>query len=524
MPETHPRSPGLVSLVGGGPGDPGLITVRGLERLRAADVVVHDHLVSQALIELARPDAERVYAGKWAGSRAMTQQQINELLVDRANRVGPKGLVVRLKGGDPFLFGRGGEEAGWLAAHGVPFEVVPGPSAAIAVPAYAGIPVTDRRASSSLLVVTGHEDPSRPMDRVRWERMATAADTLVVLMGTRHIASIAAALVAGGRPSSTPAAVVQWGTLPAQRIAEGTLADIATRVADAGIGPPSTLIVGDVVALRGQLAWFDRRPLHGARVLVTRARDQAAGLVEALEQQGAEVLVLPVLAFAPPESTGALDDALARIGVYDWLILTSTNAVDAAFERIRAAGGDARSLAAVRICAVGPATADRLEAHGIVADLVPEDATGEGVLAALEQALGRAGLGQSRFLMPRAAEGRDVIPAGIAAAGGTIDVVAAYRTICPDEPDAAPVLRALREGALHVVTLTSPSAVRNLVGRLGGDEQALDLLGRARIATIGPTTSTAVRALGLAVHAEAAPHTADGLADAVARALAWTAR
>lgn len=510
------RAVGLVSLVGAGPGDPGLITVRGMERLRAADVVVHDHLVSAALLDAARPEAERIYAGKWAGARALSQQQINELLVDRARRAR---LVVRLKGGDPFLFGRGGEEAAWLAAHGVPFEVVPGPSAALAVPAYAGIPVTDRRASSSLLVVTGHEDPARPMDRVRWERMATAADTLVVLMGARRLAAIAAAMVAGGRAPATPAAVVQWGTTAAQRTVTGTLADIAARAAAAAIGSPATLVVGDVVALRSEIAWFDRRPLHGARVLVTRAREQAGGLVEALEALGADVLVLPVLAFAPPESTAPLDSALARLDTYGWVILTSANAVDALFERIRALNGDARLLAPVCICAVGPATAERLEAHGIVADLVPEEATAEGVLSALEQALGRAGLASGRFLMPRAAEGRDVIPAGIAALGGFIEVVTAYRTVCPEEPDPGPALQALRSGALHAVTLTSPSAVRNLVGRLGGGEEALDLLGRVRIATIGPTTSTAARALGLPVHAEASPHTADGLADAVARAL-----
>lgn len=509
------QSRGFVSLVGAGPGDPGLLTVRGLERLREADVVVHDHLVSPAVVALARPAAERVYAGKWAGSRAMSQQQINELLVDRA-RLGRR--VVRLKGGDPFLFGRGGEEATWLAERGIPFEVVPGPSAAIAVPAYAGIPVTDRRAASSLLVVTGHEDPKRPLDRVKWEHVATAADTIVVLMGARRLGDIAEALIAGGRPAETPAALVEWGTTPSQRTVTAPLAEIAARAADAGFGSPATLVVGDVVALRDRIAWFDRRPLHGARVLVTRALDQSAPLVRALEERGAAVMLLPVLAFAPPASTGALDDAVLHLGRYRWLILTSANAVDALFDRVRACGLDARALAPVRVCAVGPATRARLEAFGIVPDLEPEEATGEGVLAALTGALGAAGVAEARFLMPRAAEGREVIPDGIVAAGGAIDVVTAYRTICPDDTDPAPVVQSLQDGALHAVTLTSPSAVRNLVGRLGEGGRAL--LARTALVTIGPTTSTAVRSLGLPVAAEASPHTAEGLVDAVVRALA----
>ena len=490
--------------------------MRGLERLSAADVVVHDHLVSPAVLELARAGAERIYAGKWAGSRAMSQRQINELLADRARR-GQR--VVRLKGGDPFLFGRGGEEASFLAERGVPFEVVPGPSAAIAVPAYAGIPVTDRRASSSLLVVTGHEDPAGPMDRVRWEHIATAADTIVVLMGARRLDAIAGALMAGGLPPETPAAMIEWGTTSSQRTVAAPLGAIAAEVASAGLGAPSTLIVGDVVRLREHVAWFDRRPLHGARVLVTRSRDQAGPLVRALEERGADVTLLPVLAVAPPESTGALDDAVTHLARYGWLILTSTNAVDALFERIRSCGLDARALSPVRVCAVGPATQERLEAYGIVADLVPEEATGEGVLAALSQALGGAGLAEARFLMPRAVEGREVIPDGIVAAGGAIDVVTAYRTICPDDGDAGAVARALREGRLHAVTLTSPSAVRNLLGRLGGGDEARVLLARAALVTIGPTTSTAVRASGLVVAAEASPHTADGLVDAVLRAL-----
>jgi uroporphyrinogen III methyltransferase/synthase len=507
-----PRREGFVSLVGAGPGDPGLITVRGKERLRAAEVVVYDHLVGRALLDEAPAESERIYVGKWAGNRAMPQEEICALLVERAQR-GQR--VVRLKGGDPFVFGRGGEEASALAAHGVAFEVVPGVSAVSAVPAYAGIPVTDRRASSSFIVVTGHEDPTRGLDRVRWGVIAQAADTIVVLMGTSRLAAIARALIEGGRPPETPAAVIQWGSTPEQRTVTATLAEIAAAVAEAGLKAPSTLVVGDVVALRERLRWFDNRPLHGARVLVTRSREQAAGLGEELARLGAVPVYFPVLAIAPPASTAALDHAVSRLAEYDWLVLTSTNAVDALFERMGASGIDARALAGCRVCAVGPATAASLELRGIIADLVPEEASGEGVLAALSGALGERGLAEARFLMPRAEEGRDVIPDGISAAGGRIDVVTAYRTVCPEEPDAAALAGRLLDGGVRAVTFTSPSAVRNLLGRLGGGERARALLDRAAIVTIGPTTTAAVEASGLRVAAEAAPHTVKGLVDAV---------
>ena len=513
MGEAAEGGVGLVSLVGAGPGDPRLITVRGLERLRAADVVIHDHLVSKDLLAEAPPGAERIYVGKWAGARAMPQSDINELLVTQA-RLGRR--VVRLKGGDPFVFGRGGEEATHLADRGVPFEVVPGVSAISAVPAYAGIPVTDRRAASSFIVVTGHEDPSREAERVRWDRIAKAADTVVVLMGTTRLPQIARALVHGGRSEHTPAAVIQWGTTPRQRTVVGTLADIAERVVTEGITAPSTLIVGDVVALREHHRWFDTRPLLGRCVLLTRAAERSDTLATALAELGADTFSFPVIATGPPESLAALDAAIARLPGYDWVVFTSSNAVDAFMARLEVAGRDLRALGGVRVCCVGPATAARTASVGLLADLVPKDATAEGVMVALEEALGTSGIARSRFLMPRAEEGRDVIPEGIAAAGGTIDVVTAYRTVCPEQPDAGELVALLERRAISAVTLTSPSCVRNLAKRLGGEERLRALLHGVAVATIGPTTSTAARKAGLPVDVEASPHTVEGLVQALA--------
>lgn len=483
-----------VYLVGAGPGDPGLLTRRGAEVLARADVVVYDRLAAPALLALAPPGAELVDVGKAPGRAAMTQEQINELLVARGERGAE---VVRLKGGDPFVFGRGGEEAEACIAAGVPFEVVPGITSAIAAPAYAGIPVTHRGLSTSFTVVTGHEDPAKGTTDTDWDALAKAGGTLVILMGAARIGEIARALVAGGRDPDTPVAAVRWGTRPEQRTVRATLATIA----QAGVEAPSAIVVGAVAAL--DLAWFERRPLFGRRIVVTRAREQASELRARLEALGAQVVEMPAIEIEP------VDFALPDLRAYEWVVFTSANGVDAFFDRgLLSAGLDARALASSRVAAIGPGTADALRRRGIVADLVPERFVAESLLDAFP-----APSGPARVLLARAEVARDVLPEGLEAKGYTTDVLPVYRTR-PAAPDPAD-LEALRAGAVDAVTFTSSSTVTNLCDAVGPLPDPPPL-----VVSIGPVTSATARARGLTVDAEADPHTIDGLVDALARVLA----
>jgi len=482
-----------VYLVGAGPGDPGLLTRRGEELLRRADVVVYDRLASRALLDLTRPGAELVDAGKAPGGVALTQEQINEVLVAR----GRAGLtVVRLKGGDPFVFGRGGEEAEACRDACVPFEVVPGVTSAIAAPAYAGIPVTHRGVATSLTIVTGHEDPTKPGSDTDWDALARAGGTLVVLMGAGNATEIARQLMAGGRPASTPVAAVRWGTRPEQRTVRGTLGAIAELRVEA----PSAIVIGDVAAL--DLGWFEQRPLFGRRVVVTRAREQASALRTRLEDLGAEVIELPSIAVEP------LDFELPALDGYSWCIFTSANGVEAFFERgLAPAGLDARALAATRVAAIGPGTCEALARHGIRADLVPERFVAESLVAAFPDP---AEPGE-RVLVARAESARDVIPTSLTAGGYVVDVLAVYRTI-PVTPDAGDLAR-VRAGEVDAVTFTSSSTVNNFCDAVG------PVASPPRVFSIGPVTSDTVRARGMTVHAEADPHTIDGLVQAVCAAL-----
>ena len=479
-----------VYLVGAGPGDPGLLTRRGEELLRRADVVVYDRLASRVLLDLAPSGAERVDVGKAPGRAAMEQQQINELLVAR----GRAGLVVvRLKGGDPFVFGRGGEEAESCRDAGVPFEVVPGITSAIAAAAYAGIPVTHRGLSTSFTVVTGHEDPTKGGTDTDWDALARAGGTLVVLMGAGRLTEIAATLIAGGRAASTPVAAVRWGTRPEQRTVRGTLATIAAL----GVESPSAIVIGDVAGL--DLAWFEARPLFGRRIVVTRAREQASELRTRLEQLGAEVIELPSIALQPVEF------ALPVLGAYEWLVFTSANGVDAFFDRgLEPAGLDARALASVRVAAIGPGTERALATRGIRADLVPERFVAESLLEAFPDPSSAA----SRVLLARAESARDVLPEGLAARGYAVDVLAVYRTV-PVLPDPTDVAR-VRSGEVDAITFTSSSTVANFCDAVGPFEGEQPL-----VVSIGPITSQTATQRGLVVHAEADPHTIDGLVDAV---------
>ena len=482
-----------VYLVGAGPGDPGLLTRRGAEVLGRADVVVHDRLADASLLDLAPPGAARVDVGKTPGS-PVRQGDIDALLVER----GRAGLeVVRLKGGDPFVFGRGGEEATALLAAGVPFEVVPGVTSAVAVPAYAGIPVTHRGLSTSFTVVTGHLGHDSEADG-SLEALAAAGGTIVVLMGVAKRKEIARRLMDGGLPPTTPVAAVRWGTRPDQATTRTTL----ERLPDAELEPPVTLVVGRVAAL--DLAWFERRPLFGRRVVVTRAREQASELTSRLREAGAETVELPAIAITDPADGGAALRAAARqVGAYRWVVFTSARAVERFVPLLR----DARSFGAASLAAIGPGTADALGARNLVADLVPPRFVAESLLESFPRP--SPGPVRQRVLLPRAAVARDVLPEGLRAAGWEVDVVEAYRA-APVPPDAA-TLAAVREA--DAITFTASSTVTNYLEAAGRD--AVPPL----VACIGPVTAATARAAGLAVDVVADVHTIDGLVAALVAAL-----
>jgi uroporphyrinogen III methyltransferase/synthase len=475
--------PGIVYLVGAGPGDPGLMTRRSLELISAADVVLYDRLIPPGALDGVRPRAELRYVGKEPGEPAMPQEQINELLVE-LGRAGRR--VVRLKGGDPFVFGRGGEEAEALAAAGVRFEVVPGVTAGVAAPAYAGIPVTHRDQASAVAFVTGHEDPSKDGSALDWEALARFPGTLVFYMGIKNLPLIAERLTAAGRSASEPAAVVARGTLAAQRTVTGTLADIASRVAEAQVGPPAITVVGPVAQLRETLAWLEQRPLHGEVVAVTRARAQASELAARLSGLGADVVETPAIRIEPLP--------VEPPGPADLICFTSPNGVRLYFSAL---AGDARSLAGTRIAAIGPGTAAALGEQGVHADVVPERFVAEGLLEALaeEDLTGR------RVLIARAADARDTLPDGLRERGALVEVLALYRTV------AEPLTESL-DGVTYV-TFTSSSTVRYFLSAAGA------LPHGARTASIGPVTSATLREHGLEPDVEAERHDIDGLVAAL---------
>jgi uroporphyrinogen III methyltransferase/synthase len=483
-----------VYLVGAGPGDPGLLTLRGAEVLQRAGVVVYDRLVASGLLDLAPADAERVYVGKAPGRNEMSQDEINALLVERG-RAGQ--AVVRLKGGDPFVFGRGGEEAEALADGGVPFEVVPGVTSAIGAPAYAGIPVTHRGASTHFTVVTGHEDPTKASTDVDWDALAGAGGTIVILMGAGRIAEIADRLLAGGLSPDTPVAAVRNGTRADQRTVRATLATVAA----AGVQAPAAIVVGEVARL--DLAWFESRPLFGRSVVVTRAREQASELRRRLEALGAEVVELPAITIE------AVDFDVPDLDRYRWLVFTSANGVGAFFDRgLAPAGLDARALAGRRVAAIGPGTAAALAERGVRADLLPERFVAESLLEAFPP----SPTGDERVLLARAEQARDVLPAGLAERGYAVDVLPVYRTVT-GSPDAA-VLERVRRGDADAITFTSSSTVTNLCDQLGEVPAPQPL-----VVSIGPVTSKTALERGLRVDVEAAEHTIEGLIDALLGAL-----
>ncbi len=505
-PPPDPRRPALVSLVGAGPGDPSLITIGGAARLAEADVIVYDRLANPALLAHARADAERIYAGKEPDRHALTQDQINALLVEHG-LAGKR--VVRLKGGDPFVFGRGGEEAEALAAAGVPFEIIPGVTSAIAAPAYAGIPVTHRALASSFAVVTAHEDPAKDASSIDWPRLATGVDTLLFLMGLERLPQIVARLIEHGRAASTPVAVIEWGTLPRQRVVSGTLETIAAAVRDAGIGAPAVTVVGEVVRLRDGLRWFDMRPLFGKRVLVTRTRDQASALSTELQAHGAEPIELPTIELTPSFDARAVASAIEdlRTAGYGWVIFSSPNAVDEFMRHLREAGLDVRAFGRTQIAAMGSGTRQPLAQSRLRADIVPQRFVAEGLLDAFSSRVMRG----QRVLLPRAEGARPQIVDGLEAMGARVDELTLYRSDVPASPDAEG-LRRLRAGEIDIATFASSSSVRNLVEMLGGDTAPLRA---TTIAAIGPITAQAVRDAGLEVGVTAEEYSIDGLVAAL---------
>ncbi|MDI3256538.1 MAG: uroporphyrinogen-III C-methyltransferase [Kyrpidia sp.] len=499
---------GTVYLVGAGPGDPGLITVKGAACLRRADVVVYDRLASPRLLHEVRPDAQRIYVGKAEGRHTLSQKEINALLV----RLAKEGrTVVRLKGGDPFVFGRGGEEAEVLAEHGIPFEVVPGVTSAVAVPAYAGIPVTHRDHTPSFAVVTGHEDPDKETSWIDWGKLSTGVGTLVFLMGVGRLPRIVEQLRLHGRPGSTPVALIRWGTRVEQRTVTGTLDTIVEEVRRRDFRSPAIIVVGDVVRLRARLNWFERKPLFGRRILVTRAREQASDLLMRIETLGGEPLEFPAIRFEPPESWEALDRALARDDL-TWLVFTSRNAVDAVWSRLLAAGRDARTLSGVRIAAVGPSTAAALRDHGVLPDFTAPEYRG----SALAEAMAPMLRGGDVVLLPRSNLASRDVPEVLAAAGAVVVEAEAYRTV-PGLEGVDEVRALLREKRIHGVTFTSSSTVRFLFEGLG-DEAGILMKG-VPVFCLGPVTEATARRMGLTVAGVARRATIDDLVDLVVREL-----
>lgn len=497
---------GTVYLIGAGPGDPGLLTLKAKACIETADVVVYDYLASPYLLDFASKDAEIIYVGKKGGDHTLTQDRINLLLVDKAKQ----GLnVARLKGGDPFVFGRGGEEAQILLGHGVSYEVVPGVTSAIAAPAYAGIPVTHREHTSFVSFITGHEDPTKKDSSMQWDVYAKSNATLVFLMGVKNLANIVKNLIAHGKASDTPVALVRWGTTTQQQTVTGTLETIVERVKEAGLKSPAIIIIGHVVSLREELAWFDQKPLFGKRIVITRARAQASNLVASLNRLGAHCIQIPTIKIVPPKDISPLKKAIVNIADYDWLVFTSVNGVKFFFDTLFALGKDVRCLGHLRFACIGPVTKERLMDYGIISDILPETYRAESVVDAF------SGIEMSgkKVLLPRAKVARTILPEELSKMGADVDEITAYETILADE-DKDELIHLLNDNQIDAVTFTSSSTVSNFVSLLDGYD-VQKLLKPVCLASIGPITSDTARSLGLNPDIEADAYTIPGLVDAL---------
>jgi len=498
---------GRVVLVGAGPGDPELITVKGLRFLRSADVVIYDYLANERLLAEVPASAEKIYVGKQHGRHTLSQEQINHLLIEKARS---HRLVVRLKGGDPFIFGRGSEEALALKEAGIPFEVVPGITAGAAVLTYAGIPASHRGLATSVSFITGHEDPTKESSDLDWPAIASMHGTLVFYMGLSNLPMIVNRLLENGRSPATPVALVRWGTTPRQQTVEGTLGDIVARVKAVGLKPPVIIVVGDVVALRQQINWFETKPLFGKRIVVTRSRSQISVLQSLLEALGAEILAFSTIEISEPESWQPLDSAIQEISKYDWIVFTSVNGVDAFFQRLHAQDKDSRALDHNFICAIGPATAERLRAFGIKADMQPKEFVTESVVEEFQKLSDLKG---KHILLPRADIARPLLKDELKRIGAAVTEVVAYRTRV-DEGTSPEVLSKLRSGEVDIITFTSSSTVKNFVAKIG-QENLTKWLSGVRIACIGPITSKTAAELGLQTHIMPDEYTIPALVQAI---------
>lgn len=511
------RSTPRVFIVGAGPGDPTLISVRGLRYLSAADVVAHDHLVHRRLLRSARSDAEMIDVGAAAPRQQLEQDAISFLLAEKA-REGK--TVVRLKWGDPFVFDSGAKEAIFLHEQGIPFEVVPGIPATIGALSYAGVPVTYPGAGDTLVLVRGHENETDAAPDVDWRSLARLTGTIVCYVGARQLLRVIKALLTHGRAAHDSAAVVYEGTRPGQRTVEGTLEELASTLGDAHGHGPAVLIVSQTVGLRQHLRWFDTRPLFGKRIIVTRAHEQAGDLVERLADLGADPIEAATIRIAPPDDFGPLDDVCARVEDFDWIVFTSTNGVDAFVRRLLTMGRDIRDLKGVGLCAIGPATAERLAKRGIRIDLIPDEHRTEAVAETLRAHANFAG---TRILLPRADLARDFLPRDLRAAGAAVEEVTAYRTVFerPDRPGDPDIYKMLLERKIDAITFTSASTVRSFVQQLGA-EPAADLLRPIVVASIGPVTADAAQQLDIKTTVMPTSYTIPALVDALAEHFAQT--
>jgi len=499
---------GKVYLVGAGPGDPGLLTLKARDCLGKADVVVYDHLANRVFLDYANERAELIYAGKKGGDHSLSQKEINKLILERA-RAGA--TVVRLKGGDPFVFGRGGEEAQELATEGIAFEVVPGVTSAVAVPAYAGIPLTHRDYTSTVAFITGHEDPTKNESTIAWDKLATGAGTLVFLMGVGNLAGIVNNLISHGRAPETPVAVIQRGTVTGQRTIAGDLNNICEKVKTAGLRPPAIIVVGDVVGLREELNWFEKRPLFGKRIIVTRARAQASDLVALLNDLGAQCIEFPTIEIVPPASWAQLDRSISELDKYSWVIFTSVNGVGSFFRRLLEHKKDMRDLGGIKIGAIGPRTAEAIRERGILPDLVPEEFRAEAIVDALKD----EAVEGKEILIPRAAEARDVLSIELKKMGARVEVVEAYRTSRPRHPTEE-IVELLRRGQIDVVTFTSSSTVTNFLSMFNSTVQEVrGWMRNVVIACIGPITAETAKKHGLSVGMVSREYTIKGLVESI---------
>jgi uroporphyrinogen III methyltransferase / synthase len=504
---------GKVYLVGAGPGDPGLITVKGRECIQKADVLIYDYLASPTLLRHANTKAEMIYVGKKGGDHTLSQDGINNLIVEKAKT---GAIVTRLKGGDPFIFGRGGEEAEVLIKAGIPFEVVPGVTSAIAAPAYAGIPLTHRKFTSTVAFITGHEDPNKDNSNIDWASLAKGIGTLVFLMGVKNLPDIVDQLIKNGKSPETPVALVRWGTTSRQKTVSGNLSDIVERVRAAKFKAPAIIVIGDVVRLREQMKWFENRPLLGKKVVVTRAREQSSDLVAKLSEMGADVLECPTIKVVPSENLSALDSAIADLKSYDWIVFTSVNGVKHFFDRLFVKGSDSRAMGHLRTAAIGPATADMLFKFGLKTDIIPENYRAESVV----EAFLKENIAGKKILLPRAQEARPILPVELRKMGAIVDEIITYRTI-QDRQNANILLEDLQNDGIDMVTFTSSSTVKNFKALIP-DDMFFSLMDGVTVACIGPITAETAQELGFNVHIIADEYTIPGLCEAIVRHYDYT--